>query len=106
MARAQDAFRPGLSEATPAEVRLAQVRGLVWHLFIKRKLSWEEIARRANLCVATVENLAEGETKRPHNNTVTAILEVLGAETVYKIPGRKGFVRASEFTGSIPRKRR
>jgi hypothetical protein len=90
-------MNPGGNEITPAEQHLADLRGLVWHLFLKGKIDLEAFARRAGLHFSTVEKFVWGDTKRPHQRTIDSILTALDVVTYYQIPGRKGLVKASAF---------
>ena len=98
MARAADTtIRSQSNETDRIDRRLADIRGLVWEAFKKRLMSWSDIAAEAGLCTVTVEDFAFGITRRPHLNTVEALLEALGVETFYRLPNSKRYVQASSF---------
>jgi len=56
------------------ELKLANVRGLIW----ASKLSFPAIAAEAKLSVQTVSRYAYGDTVNPHDNTTERILQALG----------------------------
>ena len=95
----------GNDESGSFEQQLADLRGLVWHMFIKGKISFEDLAAKAGLHQKTVENVAWGDTKRPHLRTRNLILDALQIQTFYRLPGSKTFIRASRFRNvKIPQK--
>lgn len=57
---------------TPTAVSLVQEEILTCGM------TYEHIARRASLCVGTVNRIANGSTSRPTFNTVCALLVALG----------------------------
>jgi hypothetical protein len=73
---------------------------MMWAAFRSAHTTWEDVAVKAGLCQATVLNLVYGDTRFPRENTIFAILQALGTETFYKLPGRPGYVSADEFRGS------
>ena len=52
---------------------LADVQGHIWAFG-----DFQKLARAAKLSVATVSNLAYGDTKSPHMRTVVRIMDALG----------------------------
>ena len=89
----------GHDEESPAEQHLADMRGLMWAARGVLHLTWEEVAKRADLHPVTVLNLVYGDTRFPRDKTIWSILEALSTETVHKLPGRTGYVSLREFRG-------
>lgn len=69
-------INPTLSEGLDGdewEKILADLRGHVYHAG-----DWRELAKKAGLSYATIENIAYGHTRSPHMRTVVALMDALG----------------------------
>lgn len=61
---------------------VADLRGVVWHAFIREARTLEDIAVTANLNKLTVERFAWGDTKRPALRTALQLAMAVG----FRIP--------------------
>lgn len=69
-------INPTLSEGLDGdqwEEILADFRGHVYNAG-----DWRELAKKAGLSYATIENIAYGHTRSPHLRTVVALMDALG----------------------------
>ena len=57
---------------------IEDLRGIVWHSFIKGRMTLDDIAAKANLHLSTVEKFAYRETKRPAARTTFELAKAVG----------------------------
>ena len=65
--------------ASPEDIFLEDLRGVLWNSYVDASMSWIEIAGRARLAYSTVRRFASGETKRPQLYTVLRLMSAIGA---------------------------
>jgi hypothetical protein len=71
--------RTGDLETTQSfENWVADLRGVVWHAFVREARTLEDIAVSANLHALTVERFAWGDTKRPALRTALQLAQAVG----------------------------
>jgi hypothetical protein len=57
---------------------VADLRGIVWHVFNRGQMTMEDIAVKADVCLSTVENFMYLETRRPIARTTFGLARAVG----------------------------